>query len=163
MGPVILRAHVDYDLAKTNNTRAARRTASPSLDVDKSLTTLPRAESPTVQRRSILADRANAGIQKKQKQKKLSRAQRLRQQKGADRAEAVMDQLEIKKAKSVNRAKSIKARRVWIFHNALEPEWYTYADKTSSRLTGKIPIGNRRCSQLSKKTKRLTIMMAMML
>lgn len=33
-----------------------------------------------------------------------------------ERAEAVLDQLEIKKAKSVNRAKSIKARRVWTFY-----------------------------------------------
>lgn len=42
----------------------------------------------------------------------MTKAQRLRQQKGMDRAEAVMDQLEIKKAKSLNRAKSIKERRV---------------------------------------------------
>ncbi|KAJ5279626.1 hypothetical protein N7478_004998 [Penicillium angulare] len=95
------------------NTRAARRAASPSLDVDRSLTSAPRAESPTVQRPSILADRASSGIQKKQKnnQKKLSRAQRLRQQKGMDRAEAVFDQLEIKKSKSIGREKNTKARR----------------------------------------------------
>lgn len=99
-------------LAKTDNSRAARRAASPSLDVDKSLTSLPRAESPTVRRPSILSDRRNSGIQKKQKQKKLSRAQRLRQQKGMDRAEAVLDQLEIKKAKSISRAKTVKDRRV---------------------------------------------------
>lgn len=42
----------------------------------------------------------------------MTKAQRLRQQKGMDRAEAVMDQLEIKKARSVTRAKSIKERRV---------------------------------------------------
>lgn len=130
--------YVDFDLAKVNNTRAARRAASPSLDVDKSLTTLPRAESPTIQRPSVLADRANAGIQKKQKQKKMSRAQRLRQQKGMERAEAVLDQLEIKKTKSVNRAKSVKARRVWIFYDGPVSKYYTHADKTFSRLTGKI-------------------------
>lgn len=98
--------------AKANNTRAARRAPSPSLGVDRSLSNLPRAESPTVPRPSILADRATSGVQKKQKQKKMSRAQRLRQQKGMERAEAVLDQLEIKKARSFNRAKNIKARSV---------------------------------------------------
>jgi hypothetical protein len=42
----------------------------------------------------------------------MSKAQRLRQQKGMERAEAVLDQLEIKKAKSFNRAKTIKERSV---------------------------------------------------
>jgi uncharacterized membrane protein YdfJ with MMPL/SSD domain len=66
-----------------------------------------------MQRESILADRANAGVSKKQsKAKAKSRAQRLRQQKGMDRAEAIMDQLEIKVAKSENRAKTVKSRRV---------------------------------------------------
>ncbi|KAJ5782690.1 hypothetical protein N7457_004464 [Penicillium paradoxum] len=103
-------------MAKSRNqsqrSRAARRAASPSLDLDKSVTSLPRAESPTTQRPSVLAERANAGVQKKQKKNdKISRAQRLRQQKGMDRAEAVLDQLEIKKAKSISRGKSVNARR----------------------------------------------------
>jgi hypothetical protein len=81
--------------------------------LDKSLTSLPRAESSTAQRPSLLVDRATAGVQKKKNQgKKLTKAQRLRQQKGMDRAEAVLDQLEIKKAKSFNRVKTIKERRV---------------------------------------------------
>jgi hypothetical protein len=92
--------------------RAARRAASPSLDLDKSVTSLPRAESPS-DRPSILADRSNAGIHKKQKKNdKVSRAQRQRQQKGMDRAEAVSDQLAIKRAKSIARAKVIDSRRV---------------------------------------------------
>ncbi|GKZ37483.1 hypothetical protein AbraIFM66950_009033 [Aspergillus brasiliensis] len=96
---------------QSKHSRAARRAASPSLDVDKSLTTLPRAEETTVQRDSILSERANAGISKKQsKSKAKSRAQRLRQQKGVERAEAVMDQLEKKVTKSVGRAKVVKAR-----------------------------------------------------
>ncbi|KAJ5246687.1 hypothetical protein N7468_001670 [Penicillium chermesinum] len=70
-----------------------------------------KAESPTAQRPSVLANRASSGIQKKQKKQKLSRAQRLRQQKGMERAEAVLDQLEIKKAKSITRSKIVKARR----------------------------------------------------
>ncbi|KAJ5356597.1 Ribosome biogenesis protein Alb1 [Penicillium concentricum] len=98
--------------SQSQRSRAARRAASPSLDLDKSVTSLPRAESPTTTRPSVLADRATAGIQKKQnKNEKISRAQRLRQQKGMDRAEAVMDQLEIKKAKSLARGKTVNSRR----------------------------------------------------
>ncbi|KAG0161276.1 hypothetical protein PDIDSM_8810 [Penicillium digitatum] len=77
-------------MAKSKNqsqrSRAARRAASPSLDL-RPLT------------------------KKQKKNDKLSRAQRLRQQKGMDRAEAVMDQLEIKKCKSVARGKTVNSRR----------------------------------------------------
>ncbi|KAJ5200342.1 Ribosome biogenesis protein Alb1 [Penicillium cf. griseofulvum] len=98
--------------SQSQRSRAARRAASPSLDLDKSVLALPRAESPTTTRPSVLADRATAGIKKKQnKNDKISRAQRLRQQKGMDRAEAVMDQLEIKKAKSLARGKTVNSRR----------------------------------------------------
>mgnify|MGYP002379597527 CR=1 FL=1 len=66
-----------------------------------------------MQRDTVLAERANAGVtKKKSKQKSKSRAQRLRQEKGLERAEIVMDQLEKKVASSVKRAKNIKARRV---------------------------------------------------
>lgn len=103
---------IDLFAAKAQNTRAARRATSPSVNVDKSLTSLPRAESPTAQRPSVLADRASAGVQKRQKQKRQTRSQRLRQEKGMDRAEAVLDQMEIKKNKSLDRARNIKTRRV---------------------------------------------------
>ena len=64
-------------------------------------------------RESVLADRANAGVSKKQsKPKAKSKAQRQRQQKGLERAEIVMDQLEVKVAGSVKRGKTVKARRV---------------------------------------------------
>ncbi|PWY94178.1 hypothetical protein BO94DRAFT_458276, partial [Aspergillus sclerotioniger CBS 115572] len=97
---------------QSKHSRAARRAASPSLDVDKSITTLPRAQETTVQRESILSERANSGITKKQsKSKAKTRAQRLRQQKGVERAEAVVDQLEKKVTKSAGRAKAIKNRR----------------------------------------------------
>ncbi|KAJ5918964.1 hypothetical protein N7466_009907 [Penicillium verhagenii] len=92
---------------RVNNTRAARRAASP---VDKSLVAAPRAESPAAERPSVLAERRSSGIQKRQAQKKMSRSQRLRQQKGMDRAEAVSDQLQIKKAKSIVRGKAVRAR-----------------------------------------------------
>ncbi|RAK95259.1 Alb1 domain-containing protein [Aspergillus ibericus CBS 121593] len=97
---------------QSKHSRAARRAASPSLEVDKSITSLPRAQETTVQRESILSERANAGITKKQsKSKAKTRAQRLRQQKGVERAEAVVDQMEKKVTKSVGRAKAVKARR----------------------------------------------------
>lgn len=146
--------------AKANNTRAARRATSPSLDVDRSLTNLPRAESPTVQRHSILADRATSGVQKRQKQKKMSRAQRLRQQKGMERAEAVFEKLETKKAKSVNRAKNIKARRVSATFNM---RCGRYMLTPISRLIGKIRTRNRQSLQLSSKTTRSRTMTTTML
>ncbi|BAE63072.1 ribosome biogenesis protein Alb1 [Aspergillus flavus] len=99
---------------QSKHSRAARRAASPSLDVDKSLTTLPRAEDTVIQRESILSDRANAGVaKKKSKAKALTKAQRARQQKGIERAENILDQLETKVEKSVKRGKTVKARRVW--------------------------------------------------
>ncbi|KAE8162106.1 Alb1-domain-containing protein [Aspergillus tamarii] len=97
---------------QSKHSRAARRAASPSLDVDKSLTTLPRAEDTVIQRESILSDRANAGVSKKKsKTKGLTKAQRARQQKGIERAENIMDQLETKVEKSLKRGKTVKARR----------------------------------------------------
>ncbi|KAG2417708.1 hypothetical protein HFD88_008927 [Aspergillus terreus] len=97
--------------APSKHSRAARRAASPSLDLDKSLASAPRVEEPR-QRDSVLADRANAGVMKKSsKPKAKTRAQKLRQQKGMERAEAILDQMEIKVSKSLNRGKTVKARR----------------------------------------------------
>ncbi|KAE8387848.1 ribosome biogenesis protein Alb1, partial [Aspergillus alliaceus] len=96
---------------QSKHSRAARRAASPSLDVDKSLTSLPRAQQTEIQRETILSDRANAGVIKKQsKPKAMTRAQRLRQQKGIERAENILGQLDKKVEKSVGRAKIVKSR-----------------------------------------------------
>lgn len=77
------------------------------------MTSLPRVDSDPVQRPSILIDRANAGVSKKQaKSKPKSRAQKLRQQKGMDRAEVVVDQLEKKVTDSVKKGKNVKSRKV---------------------------------------------------
>lgn len=74
---------------------------------------LPRVEDANLPRDSILADRANAGVSKKQsKPRNKSRAQRQKQQKGIERAENVIDQMEKKVSDSVSRAKVVKARRV---------------------------------------------------
>ncbi|PLB44252.1 hypothetical protein P170DRAFT_440566 [Aspergillus steynii IBT 23096] len=97
---------------QSKHSRAARREASPSLEVDKSVMSLPRVEETSLPRDSILADRANAGVSKKQaKPRNKSRAQRQKQQKGIERAENVIDQMEKKVTKSVSRAKTVKARR----------------------------------------------------
>ncbi|KAK5709638.1 hypothetical protein LTS12_028065 [Elasticomyces elasticus] len=98
--------------AQSRHSRAARRDVSPSVDVDKSLRSAPRAESTVIQRESVLSERANSGVTKKQpKAKALSKAQRQRQQKGMEKAEMVVDQLEKKVDRSLTRGKSVKARR----------------------------------------------------
>ncbi|KAI9375239.1 Alb1-domain-containing protein [Aspergillus egyptiacus] len=118
---------------QSKHSRAARRAESPSLDLDKSLTSLPRAEKTELYRESILADRANAGVSKKQsKPKAKSRAQRLRQQKGMDRAEATLDRLEKKVAKSENRAKTVKSRRAdWNDLNKKATKFEALAEATN--------------------------------
>ncbi|KAL4782248.1 Alb1-domain-containing protein [Aspergillus varians] len=111
----------------SKRSRASRRAASPSLDLDKSLTSLPRAEDTPIGRESILADRGNAGVSKKQpKPKAKTRAQRMRQQKGMDKAEALVDQLEIKLAKSKNRARTVQSRAA---------EWNELNEKVSKFTT----------------------------
>lgn len=100
-----------FNLATSVHSRAARRGTSPS-NANKSLESIPRAEVPT-KPSSILAAHASAGVSKKKpKAKALTRAQRQRQQKGIERAEVVIDQLENKVAKSVGKAKVINARKV---------------------------------------------------
>ncbi|KAL2011419.1 hypothetical protein VTN00DRAFT_4137 [Thermoascus crustaceus] len=93
---------------KSIHSRAARRAVSPSVDLDKSLTSLPRPEPSNF---SALAAQSNASVSKKKKNKAKTRAQKLRQQKGIERAEVVMDQLEKKVAKSVGKGKKVKARK----------------------------------------------------
>ncbi|KAJ9298465.1 hypothetical protein DTO271G3_3432 [Paecilomyces variotii] len=89
------------------HSRAARRAGSPSVDVEKSLTSLPRPDTP-----QIPAAHVSSGItKKKSKSKPKSRAQRLRQEKGLERAEIIMDQLEKKVTKSIEKSKVINRRR----------------------------------------------------
>ena len=91
--------------------RAARRATSPSIDVDKSIKDAkPPPETEALP--AVLAARNDAGISKKKKQKPRSRQQRLRQEKGLQRAEAVVDKLENKVKRSRTKAKIIKDRAV---------------------------------------------------
>ncbi|KAG9191269.1 hypothetical protein G6011_09357 [Alternaria panax] len=101
----------------TIHSRAARRAASPSLNLDKSAqkpanTTRDSASPSRPSQANPHALKAkDAGIQKKQKNAtKMTRAQWLRYQKGLERAEENMDKLEKKRAKSVGKSKKIVER-----------------------------------------------------
>lgn len=98
--------------AKSIHSRAARRAASPSLDVDKSITSLPRPETTVPVETHVLGAQHNSGVSKKNKSKQKTRAQKLRQEKGLQRGENVTDKTEKKVANSVQRGKRVKARRV---------------------------------------------------
>jgi hypothetical protein len=97
--------------------RDARRAASPSIDLDKSLLNLPRPESPSSAKRPtkphVLASQS-PGITKRNKSKPLKRQQRLRQIKGMERAADVMDRMELRVQKSVVKEKKVKERsKAW--------------------------------------------------
>jgi hypothetical protein len=101
----------------TIHSRAARRAVSPSLNLDKGAqkpahTTRDSASPsrPSKVNPHALAAK-DAGIQKKQKKgTNMTRAQRLRYQKGLERAEENMEKLEKKRIKSVGKEKTIKER-----------------------------------------------------
>lgn len=95
------------------HSRAARRAASPSIDLDKKLKQTTRdSESPSrpskVKPHTLAAQ--NAGIQKKSKKGNMTRAQRLRHQKGLERAADVLDKRQVKVVKSLGKEKNIKER-----------------------------------------------------
>ncbi|KAK2754494.1 hypothetical protein FQN54_006895 [Arachnomyces sp. PD_36] len=98
---------------QSKHSRASRRAVSPSVDIDKSLTSLPRPDSPNPNAdSSVLSTQHGAGISKKKpKSKRLTRAQRLRQEKGLERAEIVMDKTEKKVSVSTMRGKKVNARK----------------------------------------------------
>jgi len=92
------------------HSRAARRAASPSIDVDKSILSAKAPEDETSKSKFLGVQ--NAGISKKKKAKPMTRQQRLRQEKGMERADANSDKLATKLVKSFKRAKAIDVRRV---------------------------------------------------
>mgnify|MGYP000871623768 CR=1 FL=1 len=100
----------DKRTAVSTRSRAARREASPGINLDKSITSEKTTKEPT----EYYSGAHDAGISKKKKQKPLTRAQRMRKEKGLERAEANMDVLHTKKAKSFVRARRIDDRRVCI-------------------------------------------------
>lgn len=86
------------------HSRAARRHVSPTIDTDKS----PRSATSSS---PALAARP-AGVHKRSaKAKRLSRQQRIRHERGVERADANVAKLETKVQKSVGRLKTVKTRR----------------------------------------------------
>ncbi|KAI5837065.1 Alb1-domain-containing protein [Morchella snyderi] len=109
--------------APSDRTRAARRQASPSLGLDKSLVTLPRAsDDPVLTNKEATAKKVNdavlrstlgdSGIKKRKRGgKEASRRQKERMEKAVGKAEAVMERLDKKRGDSMKRGKVVKDRR----------------------------------------------------
>jgi hypothetical protein len=86
---------------------------SPSIDLDKSLKPNPQIDSsrPNVDAKPHVLAAQPAGITKKSKNKHLKRQQRLRHIKGIERAEDVIDKLELKRARSAGKDKKVRERK----------------------------------------------------
>jgi hypothetical protein len=102
--------------AVTIHSRAARRAASPSLNLDKASAKPAHTtrDSASPSRPSQVNPHALAakdgGIRKKQNKGNMTRAQRLRHQKGLERAEENSEKLALKRAKSRGKEQKIKER-----------------------------------------------------
>ncbi|KAI4719981.1 hypothetical protein E4T48_03809 [Aureobasidium sp. EXF-10727] len=114
----------------STRSRAARREASPGINLDKSIT----SEKTTKESADYYPGAHDAGISKKKKQKPMTRAQRMRKEKGLERAEANMDVLHTKKAKSFVRARRIDDRRA---------TWEAMNDKTNRFVQPKAAKGSK--------------------
>ncbi|OTB05873.1 hypothetical protein M426DRAFT_319561 [Hypoxylon sp. CI-4A] len=102
--------------APSIHSRAARRATSPGIDTDKSLKNVqpPAAES-VDHRPSVLAIHQGAGVSKKErKSRNLSSKAKKRQERGQDRAAAIMERTQQKVAKSKGQARTIQSRsKTW--------------------------------------------------
>ncbi|KAF2873848.1 Alb1-domain-containing protein, partial [Massariosphaeria phaeospora] len=99
----------------TVHSRAARRAASPSIDIDKSLKSkAPDSTSPAraaaKPKPHVLAAKS-AGITKKSKSKPLKRQQRVRQLRAIDKAADTMDKMELKVQRSTGKDKKVRERK----------------------------------------------------
>ncbi|KAL3423354.1 hypothetical protein PVAG01_05101 [Phlyctema vagabunda] len=107
----------NYGSATSIHSRAAKRASSPSIDTDKSLKDIKPPEETKTSRPSVLAIHQGAGVAKKAKNGRkavLSSKAKRRQEKGLDRAEAVMDKKETKIEKSKGRARTVQERaKAW--------------------------------------------------
>ncbi|KAF7959759.1 hypothetical protein EAE96_001368 [Botrytis aclada] len=93
--------------------RAAKRASSPSIDTDKSLKNV-KAPAETVYNSQILSPHQGAGVNKKKSGRQLSSKAKKRQNKGMDRAEAVMDRTSTKIEKSKYRGRNVQERaKTW--------------------------------------------------
>lgn len=142
--------------ATSVHSRAAKRASSPSIDTDKSLKNVKPPTESKSHRPSILAVHQGAGVSKKSKNGRksvLSAKAKRRQEKGLDRAEAVMDKKEKKVEKSRGRARTVQERaKAWDLLNktiltgeereseALEKEnWVDEADAEDDVTVGDAP------------------------
>ncbi|QSZ37277.1 hypothetical protein DSL72_009371 [Monilinia vaccinii-corymbosi] len=91
--------------------RAAKRASSPSIDTDKSLKNV-KAPAATVYHPQVLSPHQGAGVSKKKSGRKaqLSSKAKRRQERGMDRAEAVMDRTSTKIEKSKYRGRNVQER-----------------------------------------------------
>ncbi|MCJ1284056.1 hypothetical protein MMC26_003387 [Xylographa opegraphella] len=93
------------------HSRAAKRASSPSINLDKSLKGVKSPNTGSASHPSVLSVHNGAGIVKRKgKGKSLSRQQRLRHEKGMERAEAVIDKKEKKVERSAIKGKAVKER-----------------------------------------------------
>ncbi|KAL1871048.1 hypothetical protein VTK73DRAFT_2283 [Phialemonium thermophilum] len=98
--------------APSVHSRSARRATSPGIDTDKSLKNVRPPPESINQRPAVLAAHHGSGVTKKTKRKVTpSSKARRRQEKGIDRAEAVMERTAKKIQKSKGQARKIQARR----------------------------------------------------
>ncbi|KAI9671426.1 MAG: hypothetical protein M1831_004335 [Alyxoria varia] len=97
----------------STRSRAARRAASPSAKIDRSLEDENLTSEHRLQQNGqsdALAPQHGSGVSKKKKQKPLKRQKRVRQEKANERASIVADQLEKKVNRSKGKLKVVKDR-----------------------------------------------------
>lgn len=103
----------DHSSEASVHSRSARRAASPSIDIDKSLKEIKPPPPSKNHRPAILAIHQGAGVSKKIKNGRksvMSARAKARQEKVLDRAEVVMDQKAKKIEKSKGRARNVQDR-----------------------------------------------------
>lgn len=102
--------------ATSIHSRAAKRASSPSLNLDKSLTSIRAPAESSALRSSVLSVHNGAGVTKRKgKGKPMSRQQRRRLENRSEKAEAVMDKTEKKVTKSLVKGKVVKERSVRVY------------------------------------------------
>ncbi|KAF2011471.1 hypothetical protein BU24DRAFT_426557 [Aaosphaeria arxii CBS 175.79] len=96
----------------TVHSRAARRAASPSIDLDKSLKPTPSEAKapPNVDPKPHVLAAQSSGVTKRSQSKQLKRQQNLRRLKGMERADNNVEKLALKRQKSLGREKVIRER-----------------------------------------------------
>ncbi|KAF1815184.1 hypothetical protein P152DRAFT_456234 [Eremomyces bilateralis CBS 781.70] len=95
------------------HSRTARRHVSPPLNPDQTVKSVETGTS-AVGRPDVLSPHS-AGVHKRTKQKSLTRQQRLRHEKGMERADANVAKLEAKVQKSTGRHSTVKSRKTdWL-------------------------------------------------